>query len=83
MGIFGRKAVAPVSSSPAPPKKEFVRKKDHTWQIREDLFANDMEAVNGQLLMDIRDHLALLNKKIDKMDENFRLVFGVEDKDEG
>jgi hypothetical protein len=74
------------ATTPAPPPptkaadKKYERRKDQTYGVREDI-KFDYESAKIQLMQDLRDELKALNKKLDKMDENFRLVFGVEEKD--
>lgn len=76
MRWFGKKtAVVTLRDKSKPAHK---RLKDWSWECNEGHEAN-IDAIVPQLLQDLRDELKALNKKLDKMDDNFRLVFGVEE----
>lgn len=65
-----------------PPDQYVERNKDVDWKVLKTAMDSEIEATNLQVLMDLRDELKAVNKKLDKMDEHFRIVFGVEEKDE-
>lgn len=57
---------------------KWVRKKNQEWLVKDENFQIEVGLLS--VMQDIRDELHDLNKKVTKMDEHFREVFGVDDK---
>lgn len=82
MGLFSQRKATPAPATQQPsPKTKYTDMADKEWLIREG--TGNPDAIALALQQDIRRELKDLNKKLDRLHEDFRLVFGVENKKPG